>query len=123
MELVYSDKNTQSVCTSEQAALKLFGGNKKLVRALFSKIQALEAAVVLRDISQMPQFHLHPLKNKGRSKLKGYYAIDVSGRSGPWRIILQPLSNNHEALDGSNIDEIAGIVRVVKIEQVSKHYE
>ena len=123
MELVYSDRKTESVCTSEKAALKLLGGNKKLVVALFSKIQSLKAAEVLRDISQMPQLHLHPLLDKGRSKLKGYYALDVSGRSEPWRIILQPLDDNHEAFDSTNIDEIAGIVRVVKIEQVSKHYE
>lgn len=90
---------------------------------LITLIQALEAAVVLRDISQMPQYHLHPLKNKGRRKLKGYYAIDICGRREPWRVILQPLDSNHEAFDSTNIDEIAGIVRVVKIEQVSKHYE
>ena len=123
MELVYSDKKTESVCTSEKAALKLLGGNKKLVVALFSKIQSLKAAEVLRDISQMPQCHLHPLLDKGRSKLKGYYALDVSGRREPWRIIFRPLDDNHEAFDSTNIDEIAGIVRVVKIEQVSKHYE
>lgn len=123
MELVYSDKKTQSVCTSKKAALKLFDGNKKLMSALLSTIQTLEAAVVLRDISQMPQYHLHPLKNKGRRKLKGYYAIDICGRREPWRIILQPLDSNHEVFDSTNIDEIAGIVRVVRIEQVSKHYE
>ena len=123
MELVYANGKVEEICTSKKAALKHFGGNNGLVLALFSKIQALEAADTLYDISILPSFHFHPLKNKGRNKLKGYFAIDVKGRSNAWRIILQPLDDHYEPFACANIDEIAGVVRIVQNEQVSKHYE
>lgn len=123
MELVYANSNVEKVCTSVKAAQKHFGGDKGTAIALMSKIQALEAAITLQDIVLMPPFHIHPLHNKGRSKLKGCFAIDVKGRSNPWRLILQPLDDSHEPLEATNIDEVASAVKVVMIEQVSKHYE
>ena len=123
MELVYANDQVEKICTSKKAALKHFGGNNRLVLALFSKIQALEAADALYDLSILPSFHLHPLKNKGRNKLKGYFAIDVKGRSNAWRLIFQPLDDHCEPFACANIDEIARVVRIVQIEQVSKHYE
>lgn len=63
------------------------------------------------------------LKDKGRKKLEGYYAIDVGTRKQPWRIILQPLNDRKEPFASSTIDQIAGIVRIVEISEVSKHYE
>ncbi len=123
MKILYASSQVKKICTSEKAAQKHFGGDDGLVKALHAKIQALNAAVSLLDILLQPSFHLHPLMNKGRNKLKGYFAIDVKGRSNAWRIILQPLDDNQEPFACTNIDEIAGIVRVVQIEQVSKHYE
>lgn len=123
MELVYADNKVEAVCTSTKAAQRHFGGDKGMAIALMSKIQALEAAPTLQAISLMPSFYLHPLHNKGRSKLQGCFAIDVKGRSNPWRLILQPLDDSHKPLGVTNIDEVASAVKVVMIEQVSKHYE
>ncbi|MBO4415149.1 MAG: type II toxin-antitoxin system RelE/ParE family toxin [Lachnospiraceae bacterium] len=41
--------------------------------SLFSRINAIEQAVVIKDIIVMPTFRFHQLKGK----LKGYFAIDV----------------------------------------------
>lgn len=40
-----------------------------------------------------------------------------------WRIILQPLDEDEKEYDPLNIDEIAGIVKIVEIREVSAHYE
>ena len=39
------------------------------------------------------------------------------------RIIIQPLDENEEPYDPCNIDEIAGVVRIVEAKEVSNHYE
>ena len=83
---------------------------------------ALENAKIIKDIIAMPNFHFHPLKNKGRKNLEGYYAIDVKTRKDAWRIILRPLDEKEQPYDIS-IDQIAEIVEIVEITEVSKHYE
>lgn len=40
-----------------------------------------------------------------------------------WRIILRPLNDDKRPFDPCNIDEIANVVEIVEIEEVSKHYE
>ena len=40
-----------------------------------------------------------------------------------WRIILQPLDEEENIIDPCNIDEIAAIVKIVEIREVSAHYE
>ena len=55
--------------------------------------------------------------------MKGFFAIDVKSKREPWRIILQPLNEAGEYYDPCNIDEISGMVRIVEIAEVSKHYE
>ena len=67
----------------------------------------------------MPAFHFHKLQGK----LDGYFAIDVKSRTDKWRIILQPLDEKEEVFDSCNIDEIAVIVEIVEIREVSAHYE
>ena len=37
--------------------------------------------------------------------------------------ILAPLDENEEPYDPCNIDEIAGVVRIVEVKEVSNHYE
>lgn len=52
-----------------------------------------------------------------------HFAIDVKSRTDKWRIILQPLDEKEEVFDPCNIDEIAVIVEIVEIREVSAHYE
>ncbi len=106
-----------------KAARKLFGGNEELVKKLMSRINAFTAADTIKDIIKQKQFRFHKLNNKGDKKLEGYFAVDVKSPKEPWRIILQPLDPDGKPYDPCNIDEIAGMVRIIEITEVSKHYE
>ena len=55
--------------------------------------------------------------------MKGFFAIDVKTRRDKWRIILQPLDEEERPFRPCNIDEIAAVVRIVEIREVSPHYE
>ena len=90
-----------------------------MANKLMSRINAIEQASVIKDIIVMPTFRFHKLKGY----LDGYFAIDVKSSRDKWRIILQPLDDEEKAFDPCNIDEIAGIVRIVEIREVSAHYE
>ena len=119
LQIQYKNKEVEEQCKSVKAARKLFGGGAALTTSLHSRINALQNADTLRDIIVQPRFHFHDL----HGNLDGYFAIDVKTRKEPWRIILQPLDDNEQPYIPCNINEISGIVRIVEIKEVSKHYE
>lgn len=119
MKIDYSNKKVELQCTSLKAAAKLFGGNKSLATSLMARINAIEQAEVMKDIIAMPSFHFHNL----HGKLEGFFAIDVKSRTDKWRIILQPLNEDEQPFDPCYIDEIAAIVKIVEVREVSAHYE
>lgn len=119
LKIEYKNDKVKGQCTSVKAAKKLFGGDETLATCLHSRVNALENADTSRDIIVQTRFRFHEL----RGKLKGYFAIDVKTRREPWRIILQPLGEMKEPYNPCNIDEMSGIVRIVEITEVSKHYE
>ena len=123
MDIEYSTKKVEEQCTSVKAAKKLFGGYMGLVRSLFARVNALAQAETIKDIIVQPTFHFHKLENKKGKNLEGYFAIDVKSRREQWRIILQPLDEEREPYSVCDIDKIAGIVKIVGISEVSKHYE
>ncbi|MCR5511144.1 MAG: hypothetical protein K6F54_09370 [Lachnospiraceae bacterium] len=123
MEIKYADDKLQEQCTSLKAAQKLFGGDKAHAVSLLARVNALQSAETIKDISVQPQFRFHKLENKGRKALEGYFAIDVRNRTSPWRLIIQPLDDNGEPFVPCNIDEVADSVRIVGIVEVSRHYE
>ena len=94
-------------------------GTNALATSLFAWINALQQASIIKDIVVMPTFHFHKLNGD----LEGYFAIDVKSRKDSWRIILQPLNEDEEPYVPCNIDEIAGVVRIVGVKEVSNHYE
>ena len=97
----------------------MFGGDAVLTTSLLARINALANAESLRDIIVQPRFRFHDL----HGKLEGYFAIDVKTKREPWRIILQPLDESMQPYNPCNIDKISGIVKIVEITEVSKHYE
>lgn len=123
MELVYAAEKVKKQCTSVKEASKLFGGNAVLVRSLLARINALENADTMKDIIVQPAFRFHGLKNKKGRNLEGYFSIDVKSVREQWRIILRPLDDDRQPYDSCNIDRIAGVVQIVEITEVSKHYE
>lgn len=123
MEVIYATAKVEQQCTSVNAAKKLFGGDPVLVRCLLSRVNALREADTIKDIIVQPPFRFHALKNKKGKDLEGYFAIDVKSIREAWRIIIQPLDEAKRPYEPCNIDELAGIVKVVEITEVSKHYE
>ena len=119
MKIVYADKKIEKQCTSIKEANKLFGGNKTLAVSLLARINAIEQADVIHDIIVMKPFRFHNLKGDR----DGYFAIDVKTIRDKWRIVLQPLDDNEQPYDPCHIDEIAKVVKVVEISEVSPHYE
>ena len=115
VQLLYNNSKVQKQCTDLKTAKKLFGGNAALATSLFARINAMQQASVIKDIVMMPTFHFHKLSGN----MDGFFAIDVKTRRDPWRIIIQPLDENEEPYDPCNIDEIAGVVRIVEVKEVS----
>ncbi len=119
MKIIYANSKVQKQCSSVKAARQLFGGNTILSISLLSRINALESAVILKDIIVQPSFHFHNLKGK----MAGWFAIDVKGRADKWRILLRPVDKDNKPYEPCNIDELAGTVKIVEIKEVSPHYE
>ena len=119
MKIIYGSSKVEKQCTSMKSALKLFGGDKLMAEKLLSRISAIGAAETINDIRVIPSFRFHNLSGK----LKGNFAIDVKTKADKWRIILIPLDEEEKEFDPCNIDEIAKIVRIVEIKEVSPHYE
>lgn len=119
MKFVFSSEEVHKQCTDLKVAQKLFGGDKALATKLLARINQLEAANVLKDIVLIRPMRFHALQGNR----DGYFAIDVKTQKEPWRIIIQPLDENEEPYTPCNIDEIASVVRIVEVSEVSKHYE
>ncbi len=123
MKIGFSSEEVKLQCTDIKAAKKLFGGDIALVHKLMARMQSLEAADNIKDIIVLRNLNFHKLEDIGKSKLKGYYAIDVKTHKDPWRIILRPMKEAGNPYENENIDEIADSVRCVEIYEVSRHYE
>lgn len=124
VEILYSDAKVERICNDGRAALKFFGGDKSLVESLFARMQMLRFVPTLEDIiSAGNKMRFHNLHNQGKRRFEGLYAIDVKTIKQPWRIIIQPLDDNKEPLKEHNIDVVAEFVRIIEIEEISKHYE
>ncbi len=119
MNIKYLNRKVEKQCTDLKEAKKLFGGNEKMAISLFSRINAIEQAPILKDIIFLPNFRFHSL----RGKLDGMFSIDVKTKKDKWRLILRPLDDDEEIFDPCNIDEIADTVTIVEIREVSPHYE
>lgn len=123
MKVIFTSDKIELQCTTLKEALKLFGGNRALAISLLARINALYAAEYIRDIIVQPAFHFHNLGIKNGQTLTGLFALDVKTRKDPWRLILQPLDENEKPFVPCHIDEISGIVKIIKIMEVSRHYE
>lgn len=119
MKIKYANDKVKQQCTSLKAATSVFGGDKSLATSLLARINALEAAEVIKDIIATPQLHFHKL----HGKMDGLFAIDVKSRRDKWRIILCPLDEKEKIFTPCHIDKIAAVVKIVEVMEVSAHYE
>lgn len=122
MKILFSSKKVEDTCTSLKAAKKFFGGKEDLAKSLHANVNALKQAETLHDIIVQPPFHFHALDSRNKGKYKDLFAIDIKSRSHPWRLILQPLDENEIPFSPCNIDQISKAIRIVMIQEVSRHY-
>lgn len=123
MRIVYSNEKVKIQCSDYEETRKVFGGNRDLTDSFYEKFYYLQGARSLKEIYLIPRFRLHKLRNVGRSRLQGYFAIDVKTHKEPWRIILQPLDDNMHPLSHCDADRTAAFVKIIEIKEISKHYE
>lgn len=125
MELEFANNKIEKQCNSFNAAKQFFNGQELLAKSLLARINAFRNAETIKDIIVQPAFRFHSLKNKKGKNYEGYFAVDVKSVKEPWRIIIQPLDidNNKQPYYPCDIDKIALKVRIIKIKEVSNHYE
>ena len=123
MEIIFSTAKIEKICTDFKAARRFFGGEERLARGLLARVNSLEQAPTMKDIVVQKHLRFHALSKKGRRDLRGMFAVDITNSRNPWRLIVQPLNKGKEPFDPCHIDEIAEIVEVVGIIEVSNHYE
>jgi len=123
LKIVYSSEKVKIQCSDYEKTRKLFGGDRDLTDSFYEKLYYLQRADNLKEIYLIQCFRLHKLRNVGKSRLEGYFAIDVKRRKEPWRIILQPLDENMQSISSCDIDRTAAFVKIIEIKEISKHYE
>ncbi len=89
MELEFQDKKLQKHCQSEKDLQRKYGNEQ--ARLIIKRINQLQAAENLYDISKLPQVRLHSLSENRQ----GEFAIDIKH---PKRLILIPLDGDSKDL-------------------------
>lgn len=115
MKVLYKNKKVEKLCTNEQKSIKELG--KNVSDRLLATINLLKLAKNLKDIKNLPQYHLHLLTGN----LKNIFSIYL-GRTTGYRLLLTPLDDNDNPIVEDK-NEIYIKTVCVEIIEVSKHYE
>ena len=116
MEIVYKSKKLQGLCQDMHQATKAF--NSKVAEKLISAINYIESAENLMDVRNYPPFHFHQLKHDK----KEYCSIYLGKKLG-YRLLIIPLLNGKPATPEEIFSSSAIEIKIIKIEEVSNHYE
>ncbi|WP_338146877.1 type II toxin-antitoxin system RelE/ParE family toxin [Ligilactobacillus agilis] len=119
IKLEYKNKKVKKLCTNIAHAKKNM--DSKIATKLHSLINLLEESKNLQDVNAFLIYNLHKLVGD-RS---GNYALDIGGRRAGYRLIIKPLNedNNQKMNLNDNLIEFYSNIEIVRIEEVSKHYE
>lgn len=119
MEITYKNKNIENICTSEKEANRFFD-NKKYIENLKSIINYIKQANNLFDVSTFPPYHFHSTD----FYIKNSFGIDIGGRKSKYRLIVIPLDDeNKVVVKDEEFVKKCKEIRILEIEEVSKHYE
>ncbi|WP_270635575.1 type II toxin-antitoxin system RelE/ParE family toxin [Limosilactobacillus mucosae] len=114
IELEYKTKQLKKICTDIKKARKKYG--EDIADELHSLINFLISSSNLQEVNSFQVYHLHGLSGDR----DGEYALDINGRSSGYRLIIVPLDSK---LNKENITMFYESISIVRIEEVSKHYE
>ena len=112
MKLIYTNKTVKKQCTELRRAKKDF--SDKIAVKLHQLINFLEAADSLASVTAFPKYHFHQLKGKRQ----GQFALDIDGRRCSYRLIVEFREEDLEKVFPSPVE-----IEILKIEEVSNHYE
>ena len=112
MKLLYTNKTVEKQCTELRRAKKDF--SDKIAVKLHQLINFLEAADSLASVTAFPKYHFHQLKGKRQ----GQFALDIDGRKNSYRLIVEFREEDIEKVFPSPVE-----IEILKIEEVSNHYE
>ena len=110
MKLIYTNKTVKKQCTELRQAKKDF--SDKIAVKLHQLITFLEAADSLASVIAFPKYHFHQLKGKRQ------FALDIDGRKSSYRLIVEFREEDLEKVFPSPVE-----IEILKIEEVSNHYE
>ena len=116
MKIIYKTKKLQEECQDIRKATKAFNSN--VAEKLISAINYIESAESLIDVRNYPPFHFHQLK----FDKKEYCSIYLGKKLG-YRLLVIPLLNGKPATSEEIFSSTAIEIKIVKIEEVSNHYE
>ena len=119
MEITYKNNSVKKICTSEKEAKRFFD-NKKYIEELQSVINYIKLANNLSDVANFKPYHFHPTD----FYIKHSFAIDIGGRTSKYRLIVIPLDDENKIIvKDENFAKKCKEIRILEIEEVSKHYE
>ena len=117
MQIEYKKDSLKSICTDFNKATKKY--NILVAEKLIATINYIENAATLIDVRNYAPFNFHDLKGNK----EGLYAIDL-GRKLGYRLIVKPFLINCSPAQITDIFSSNAInIKIIKIEEVSNHYE
>ena len=116
MEIMYRSQQLKAICKDIRKATKAFNFN--VAEKLIATINYIESAESLVDIRNYPSFHFHQLKHNK----KEYCSIYLGKKLG-YRLLVIPLLNGEPAKPEEIFSSKAIEIKIMKIEEVSNHYE
>lgn len=112
MEIYYSSKKVEKYCTDLSSAKKFY--SIQVAIKLHKLINFIEEIQSLKELIDFPIYHFHPL----RGKRDGQFAIDIAGRRSSYRLIV-----SFDEISPKEVFSQANKINIIRIEEVSKHYE
>ena len=119
MTIRYNNEFVKLLCNTEKAAKKFFH-NMRYYEDLQSVINLIEQSPTLSDLIAFPHLHFHSTD----FFKKHSYGLDIGGRKSQYRLIVIPLDDNDNIIvKDEDFYKRCKSIRVLSIEEVSKHYE
>jgi proteic killer suppression protein len=119
MLIHYKTTIVENLCKKEKAAKKFFD-NMKYFTDLQGVINLIDQAPTLSDLVAFPHLHFHPTD----FYMKNTYGLDIGGRKSKYRLIIMPMDDEGNAVSrDEDFYSRCKQIRIVRIEEVSKHYE
>ena len=119
MQIKYKNESVKKLCATEKAAKKFFN-DMKYYKHLKATINYIEQAVTLSDVAAFQPFHFHSTD----FYIENSFGLDIAGRKSKYRLIVIPIDDSWNIVINDDLFfRKCKEVHILKIEEVSNHYE